>query len=151
MKKIARLLRSCTLGFLVCAGTAVHAASPEPIQCPAALTVQQSADAGPDGWQVFNTHDKHPYVGVSFSEGPPDKKAILAPNSEKKAGGAKLAVWTLTKSAEGYWVSCLYSETSATVAKKLPDDVTYCEVEYDRNFSQPVAKRWRCSSGVKTK
>lgn len=119
------------------------------LQCPPALKIQQNIDGEQTGWQALNSHEKHPYVGVSFSEGTPDKKIILAPSSEKKVRGALLAVWALPKSADGYWVSCLYAETSVTVARKLPDDVTYCEVEYDRNFSQPVAKRWQCGAKPK--
>ena len=143
MKLSAPLLAA----FLSLAGHIAHAQ--DLMQCPPVLKTKQSIDGEQTGWQAFNSHEKHPYVSVSFSEGTPNKKIILAPSSEKKVRGKLLAVWTLPKSTEGYWVSCLYGETSVTVARKLPDDVSYCEVEYDRNFSQPVAKRWMCGAKAK--
>lgn len=101
------------------------------------------------GWQAFDSDQQHPYVGVSFSEGAPDQKTVLAPTTEKKIKGGTLAVWKFPVSATGYWVSCLYAETSATIATKLANDIRSCEVEYDGRFSLPVAKRWHCGSRAK--
>lgn len=118
-------------------------------QCPLELLVNQTVQSTQSDWKTFNSNEKHPYVGVSFSEGPPDKKATLAPGKEKKIKGGTLAIWDFPTTAEGYWVSCLYAETSATVAQKLPSDVQSCEVAYDVRSSPPIVKNWRCGSQTK--
>ena len=115
-------------------------------QCPLDLRVTQTAQISSSEWKIFNSNGKHPYVGVSFSEGEPDKKVILAPGKEKKVKGGTLAIWDFSPSDEGYWVSCLYAETSATVAKKLPPNVQSCEAEYDVRSSPPLLKKWSCST-----
>lgn len=114
-------------------------------QCPLELSIKQTLQNSQTDWKTFNSHEKHPYVGVSFSEGSPDKKVILAPSTEKKMKDGINATWEFSPSAEGYWVSCLYAETSVTVSQKLPSKVQACEVEYDADSSRPVVKKWRCS------
>jgi hypothetical protein len=115
-------------------------------QCPLNLLVNQTVQNASSDWKIFNSYEKHPYVGVSFSEGEPDKKVILAPGKEKKVKGGTLAIWDFSPSDEGYWVSCLYAETSATVAQKLPPNVQSCEAEYDVRSSPPLLKKWSCST-----
>jgi hypothetical protein len=118
-------------------------------QCPLELLVNQTAQGTVSGWKTFNSDEKYPYVGVSFSAGSPDKKAILAPDKEKKIKGGTLAIWHFTTSAEGYWVSCLYAETSATVARRLPTNIQSCAVEYDGRSSPPIVKNWHCDPQTK--
>jgi hypothetical protein len=119
--------------------------------CPPRLAVNQNSAASYSGWQNFASDEKHAFVGVSFSEGPPDQKVTLVPSKQKKNKGGSVATWGLTPSNEGYWVACLYAQTSMVVAQKLPADTTQCEVEYDGRFASPVAKNWRCSSAAKPK
>lgn len=118
-------------------------------QCPLALKVNQTTQSITSDWKIFNSDEKHPYVGVSFSEGSPDKKVILAPDKEKKIKGGVLAVWHLPTSAEGYWVSCLYAETSVTIARRLPSNIQSCAVEYDSRSSPPIIKNWHCGPQTK--
>lgn len=113
--------------------------------CPSELKVAANVSDSPSGWEVINTDDRHPYVGVSFSLGPPSDQAILAPDGARISQSGRIAVWHFPGSTvQAYWVSCLYAETSATLAKKLPAHIGSCEVEYDGRFSAPVAKTWRC-------
>ena len=112
--------------------------------CPSELKVAANVSEPPSGWEVINTDDRHPYVGVSFSLGPPSDQAILAPDGVRTIKSGRIAVWHFSDTVQAYWVSCLYAETSATVAKKLPANTGSCEVEYDGRFSAPVAKTWRC-------
>ncbi len=147
---VVKKMAACavTVGaFLSFTSLSSHAAEPD--ACPARLAVSQTtADANP-GWKPFNSDEKHPWVGVSFSEGTPDQKVTLAPSSEKKIKGGTRASWTLTPSATGYWVSCLYAQTGAVIAKKLPADATFCEVEYDGQFNPAIAKKWHCGAKAK--
>lgn len=112
--------------------------------CPSELPVSQKILNAPGGWDEINTSDLHPYVGVSFSQGPPTDQVILAPDVVQEIRGGRRSVWHFSNTAQAYWISCLYAETSATVAKRLPKNIVTCEVEYDGKFSSPVAKTWRC-------
>jgi len=116
------------------------------VQCPSEVRVTETIQGNTSDWKAFDSDEKHPYVGISFSEGAPDQKLTLAPTQEKQTKGGILAVWDFTASSDRYWVSCLYAETSATVAQKLPSDIQSCEVEYDTRSSPPLARTWRCRS-----
>lgn len=118
-------------------------------QCPFELLVSQTVQGAQPDWSAFNSDKKHPYVGISFSEGSPDKRAILSPSKEKKIKRGILAIWEFPTSVEGYWISCLYAETSATVARKLPSEIQSCEAEYDIRSSPPLVKKWHCDSQTK--
>lgn len=133
--RLAIMLSPC-IGGVVFAGDAQR--------CPAQLSVIQVIQGAQASWQSFNSDDKHPFIGVSFSEGSPDKKVVLAPDTEQKKSSGIVASWALPPSADGYWVTCLYAETSATVGQKLPDDVRSCLVEYDGRSSPSVVLKWQC-------
>ncbi len=119
--------------------------------CPSELTVLQSIVQDVSGWKMYGSHRRHPFVNLSFSEGIPNESYILVPDEEKRKGSRLIARWELLKSTEGYWVLCEYADTSATVARKLPEDVAYCEVEYDRIFPEAVVKQWHCLSEAELK
>jgi hypothetical protein len=138
------ILFSGLLTYLCCSPCAA-----DTFTCPSELRVAQEIGENVKDWKPFNSKDRHPYIGVSFSQGPPDEQVILAPSSEKKHRGNIIATWELPPSTDGYWVSCLYSKTSAVVVRKLEGNPSSCEVEYDNRFSTPVAKQWRCNSRVK--
>jgi hypothetical protein len=148
--KITKLCRVC-LVTLVVISTDVLAFADDEIGCPSRLTVQQSVDQDVSGWQKNDSHKSHLFMNVSFSEDSPDKKIILAPTREKTVRHTLIKEWELPKSTKGYWVSCHYDDAKATVAKKLPDDVSYCKAEYDRNSSRTFVKRWQCVSEEKLK
>jgi len=108
-------------------------------------TVSQRKDIEcSQGWDEINTFDFHSYIGVSFSQGPSTEKVILAPDVERKIKGGRLAVWHFSNTARSYWVPCLYAETSASVAKKLPANTGTCEIEYDGRLFAPVVTTWLC-------
>ncbi len=134
------------LGFCLLA-SAAETPLPDLPQCPPELTVRQNVETAPGSWQPVNTRKTHYYSNVSFYDGHPDQMFLLAPNDEKKPKkGAKttINIWNLTPSAKGHWAACEYTGTSATVAMKLPDAVTRCEVEYGSAHSESDIKRWNC-------
>ncbi len=119
--------------------------------CPSELTVQQSVVQDASGWKIYGSHKRHPFVNLSFSERGPEEEYSLVPEGYRKAKGAIIAEWELPRPTEGYWVLCEYKDTRATVARKLPEDVAYCEVEYDSRSSEPVVKKWHCLSEAELK
>lgn len=126
-----------------------HAAPPAgpQWQCPARLTVQQTAEPVEGGWQAKGSHTSHPLVNLSFFSGPPEDQVQLVPTRERTKGRSPSATWVLERRDRPYWVACVYGGTSATAAIALPADVTSCTVEYDPNFSVPVLKQWSCQTG----
>lgn len=117
--------------------------------CPPKIMVIQTVSSEThEGWSDYGTRDEHPLVGVSFSYGPPDQKALLAPSREIKKGKNTISTWILPKSDTDYWVSCEYAGTSAVVAKPLSKNKGICTVEHDSRFSTPIVKNWGCYSST---
>ncbi|WP_404813553.1 STY0301 family protein [Geomonas subterranea] len=114
----------------------------EIVQCPATIEVQQQARAVPPGWIAYEPDSKHPLMSMEFSEGEPSKKVTVLPTGEKGV----VSVWDFTASAEGYWVSCSYNDTSVVVSRKLRSGTTACQVEYDRGFATPLPRRISCTT-----
>jgi len=141
MQQLTNKAGTLFAAIVVCIGCALASDVPP---CPPQIKVDQNALDSPAGWSVFNSRSAHPFVNLRFSEGEPSQLMILAPSRQKKRKGVPVDVWDFTGSSTGYWISCIYSETSVVVARKLPTDVTSCEVEYDKAFSSPVAKRFTC-------
>ena len=113
--------------------------------CPARLTVTQTIKGGvAEGWTGFGSNEDHPFVAVSFTSGPPDMKAVLAPSKEIKGKKLTTATWEFPDTSGGYWVACQYSGTTAIVARELGRNVSTCMVEYDNRFSSPVVNKWEC-------
>jgi len=120
-------------------------ATPDFFACPTEISVEQKATESSENWTVFNSQSKHPFINISFSEGDPSQRVILAPSREKQKKGAHVNIWNFSPSSSGYWVSCIYSETSVILARKLPSNTKSCEIEYDKKFSSPVVKSFKCS------
>jgi len=113
-------------------------------ECPARITVQQSAFAAPNGWTNYEDQDVHPLIRVSLSEGEPTKRATLVPSSDRRKGKLAVTTWAFTASTEGYWLSCLYAGTGMGVTRKLPDGVKSCRVEADATFDPPSPTKIEC-------
>lgn len=120
-------------------------AATEVFACPEKISVEQKAMESPENWTVFNSDSKYSFVNVSFSEGKPNERVILAPSREKGKKGRAVSIWDFGPSSSGYWISCIYNKTSVILARPLPRDTKSCEVEYDKDFSSPVVKSYRCS------
>ncbi len=146
MKKIMTPFLACIIAAAITVSSAAVFAGNE-IVCPTRLAVQHDiAQDVPDGWYKHDDRSDHPFMNVMFTEGSPDLLIILAPAAKREVKGELIDEWEFTGATDEYWVSCLYNGTSATVARKLPKDVAYCEVRYDKVSSSPNAKAWRCLS-----
>jgi hypothetical protein len=113
----------------------------DPLRCPDSLTVDQTlAGDVPQAWQGLGwTADQvraigtaqtlrssHPQSSVSLFDGNPTPASAVAPD---EPGLPETLRWTLgpPTSADGYWMVCHYSDTTLTVARRLPTGVTACE------------------------
>ena len=133
----------CLVLLMVVGGAAVSFASDTP-QCPAAIDVRQQAREVPAGWLEYQPDSKHPLMSVEFSEGDPSKKVTLLPVEER----GNVAIWNFPPSADGYWISCSYNNTSIVISRKLRSGTTWCQVEYDRDFAIPLPKKVSCTVEV---
>jgi len=123
---------------------ACHSFAIETSICPPEIKVEQKALETPSGWSTLHSRSKHVFINVSFSEDEPSKQFILAPSRERKQKGAIVNTWDFTPSSSGYWVSCTYHETNIVLTRKLSNEIKSCEVEYEKNISSPIVRRFRC-------
>ena len=115
--------------------------------CPAQLAVKQTVSEPVAGWTPLNQQASYPFVRVAFYPGPPADSTLIVPTQEYKGQAGLHDSWDLPHRAGGYWMTCSYGNTTATVARKLADDTDFCRADYDGRFLTLVVKHWSC--GVK--
>jgi hypothetical protein len=114
--------------------------------CPAQLPVKQTVAEPVAGWTPLNQEGNYPFVRVAFYPGPPADNSLIVPSIEFKGRTGLHDAWSLPHRADGYWMTCAYANTTATVARKLPDGVDYCQADYDGHFLTLVVRRWSCGA-----
>lgn len=131
------------------ASAAVVVAPSRPLAdaCPAQLSVKQTVSESIAGWTPMNQQGSYPFVRVAFYPGPPVDGSLIVPTLEYKGQAGLHDTWDLPHREGGYWMTCSYANTTATVARKLADDTDYCRADYDGRFLTLVVKHWAC--GVK--
>jgi hypothetical protein len=115
--------------------------------CPAQLPVHQTVSEPVDGWTPMNQQGNYPFVRVAFYPGPPADSSLIVPTAEFRGQAGLHDRWELPRRNGGYWMTCAYGNTSATLARKLADDVDFCLADYDGRFMTLVVRHWTC--GVK--
>ena len=115
--------------------------------CPAQLPVKQTILGALDGWTPLDQQGNHPFVRVAFYPGPPAQSNLIVPTVEYKGLTGLHDGWDLPRRPGGYWMTCAYGNTTASVARKLADDVDFCQANYDGRFLTLVVRHWSC--GVK--
>ncbi len=115
--------------------------------CPAQLAVRQTVADAVAGWTAVDQQGSYPFVRVAFYPGPPAETSLIVPTVEFKGQAGLHDRWELPPRKGGYWMTCAYANTTATVARKLADDTDFCQADYDSRFVQLVVKHWSC--GVK--
>lgn len=119
--------------------------------CPASIDVAETAAAVPSGFTAFANGDPpsetlgrptaHRLDTISFSDGPPNQMAWLAPSDGSKSEQR----WDFTPGAGAVtWLSCGYLATSVIVAMPLPGATKSCRVTYDPATSPPTATGYKC-------
>ena len=125
----------------------IGAARPLSDACPAQLPVRQSISEAIAGWTPLDQQGNQPFQRVAFFPGPPADSSLIVPTAEYKGQTGLHDRWDLPRRAGGYWMTCAYGNTTATVARKLADDVDFCQADYDGRFLTLVVRHWSC--GVK--
>jgi hypothetical protein len=115
--------------------------------CPAQLPVKQTISEAIADWTPLDQQGNHPFVRVAFYPGPPAESSLIVPSVEYKGQTGMHDGWDLPRRQGGYWMTCAYGNTTATVARQLADDVDFCQADYDGRFFPLVVRHWSC--GVK--
>jgi hypothetical protein len=112
--------------------------------CPAQLPVTQTISETIAGWTPLNQQGSYPFTRVAFFPGLPAEASLIVPTLEFKGQAGLHDAWDLPRRTGGYWMTCAYANTTATVARKLADDVDFCMADYDGRFITLVVKHWSC-------
>lgn len=115
--------------------------------CPAQLAVRQTVSEPVAGWTPQDQQGSYPFMRVAFYPGPPVDGNRIVPTLEFKGQAGLHDTWDLPRRDGGYWMTCSYANTAATVARKLADDTDFCRADYDGRFETLIVKHWSC--GVK--
>jgi hypothetical protein len=126
-----RLVTFTTIA-LACAIAPAHIALADSA-CPRTIAVDQRASAPAPDWSVSYSGYETAVQGVTIFDGPPAGQASLVPDNEKTSGDNVIQTWRLTRSDRGYWLQCNYANTTAQIARRLPDNITRCDVVLDHN------------------
>ncbi len=127
MKRIA-----LNLIAFACAIAAPHLACAQ-ATCPPTLAVEQKTPAPAPDWSVTYSGYDTAIAGVTIFEGPPTEQASLVPDREQTTSDTVIQTWELAKSDRGYWLQCEYANTTAQISRRLPVNVSRCDVTYERN------------------
>ena len=120
------------------------AAAPISNDCPALLPVTQTIAGTIDGWTPLNQQGNHAFVRIAFYPGPPADTRLIVPTIEFQGSAGLHDGWDLPPRQGGYWMTCAYANTTATLARPLPVGIDFCQADYDKRFVTLVVRRWTC-------
>jgi hypothetical protein len=118
------------------------------VACPATIAVEQKA-AAPAEWNLGYSTAPAELSSVTIFDGPPEEQTSLRYDDERTTKDEIVQTWKLLASARGYWIVCGYTNTTAQLRRKLPDNVRACEVAMEKDVTYggggAVLKRARCT------
>jgi hypothetical protein len=121
------------------------------IACPKNISVEQKAVA-PNEWSVDYSKAPSALSSATIFEGPPEEQESLKYDDERATKDAIIQTWELPSSERGYWIVCGYTNTTAQLRRKLPNDIRACEVIFEKGVTfgdgAAVVKRAGCTSAA---
>ena len=118
------------------------------VACPATIAVEQKA-AAPGQWSLGYATAPAELSSVAIFDGPPEEQASLKYDDERTLKDEIIQTWELPASGRGYWIVCGYTNTTAQLRRKLPDDARACEVAIEKGVTYGgggiVIKHARCT------
>jgi hypothetical protein len=130
------------------ASAAASASAPLSDACPAQLPVAQTVSQPIPGWTPLDQRGSTPFVRVALYPGSPADPGLspIVPTIEYKGAAGLHDSWDLPHRADGYWMTCAYTNTTAVVTRKLADDADFCFADYDGRFLTLVVRHWACGA-----
>jgi hypothetical protein len=140
MKENCKLIRGTLVAFLSLNVLSLHANASEHLvdipRCPQYLNVQQNIEPSTEnGWKPVNTNKRHRLYSIGFSAGEYPGEGFLIPDDRKLLPTKEtyfydhLSPIQIKNKLIEHWAICSYTETSAVLIRKLPENVVHCEVE----------------------
>jgi hypothetical protein len=139
------ICRTCTILILVALAAGLAAA--EDVGCPPRISTTQTLAQPAAGWVDKKNTSPNVLAGLTFFDGPPEEQASLAPD-ESHVKGKLVESWQLFPNPPRlYWLACIYSGTSITLARPLPKELRTCAVTFDPKQTvdgYPLIERIAC-------
>jgi hypothetical protein len=129
--------------------TSGNVAADAQVACPPNISVEQKA-AAPNEWSVDYSKAQAALSSATIFEGPPEELASLKYDDERSTKDEVIQTWELPVSERGYWIVCGYTNTTAQLRRKLPNDIRACVVVIEKGVAfgdgGAVVRRARCTS-----
>jgi hypothetical protein len=121
------------------------------IACPPKISVEQKASA-PGGWSVEYSKNSAALSSVTIFDRPPEQQASLKYDAERTSKNEIIQTWMLPASDRGQWIECGYTNTTALLRRKLPDEVRACTAVLEKGVTYgdggAIVKRAECQTAA---
>lgn len=127
-----RFIFSLLLGYMLFYSQSVAAWE---VSCPVFINIKSSTTVlesdVPTSWQESSRYEPRLWLdGVGMSQGKPENRVDLKPETEK-IKGEKRQIWDTTtnsnQDSERYWVSCIYNHGQVWLSQPVPASATQCQ------------------------
>lgn len=129
------LLASTPALILGAAALAAAGAATADDLCPPAATPADTMPA-PEGWRAWRTDEARSYklADMTFSDGPPEERALLSPASSVRHGSSRTDTYDFTAATlRDVWVICQYRNTTIALVRQSDLRGKRCQLEYAKN------------------
>ncbi|WP_115775653.1 STY0301 family protein [Escherichia marmotae] len=127
-----RFIFSLLLGYMLFYSQFVAAWE---VSCPEFINIKSSTivleSDVPASWQGSSRYEPRLWLdGVGMSQGKPENRIDLKPETEKIKGETR-QIWdttmTTNQDSERYWVSCIYNHGQVWLSQPVPASATQCQ------------------------
>ena len=115
------------------------AANAEPVTftCPEKLFASSTTESTEPSWEAFGMQNQvHRNIGAFISAGPPKDLAQLKPWNADTSSSYRAKhrnegdIYKFEgESPNGYWLQCMYNNTTAGFSRRLPDGLKVCQIK----------------------
>jgi hypothetical protein len=137
---------ACAVSAAITILIAPRVAAADETACPPSAKPPETA-AAPEGWRVWRSDQSHEYklAGVSFSDGPPEKRVFLNPSSSRPRGREHVDAYDFTApSFREIWLICQYKDTPLSLIRATDARGKRCEVVSQSSTSRPESIAISC-------
>jgi len=100
----------------------------EEAACPPVVAVDQLARPPGAKWEAGAAGMAASLTGVRIHDGPPGAGSALEPSRRQDLPDQHVEQWTLPANPRGYWIECAYASPTPVLRRKLPAEVSRCEL-----------------------
>lgn len=100
------------------------------VHCPDTIAVKQNLSKPEPGWKEGMSDLPNLLAGVTFFDGPPEEKASLVNDSERRVQGKQIAIWRFGPQSQ-IWISCGYAGSNIVLSRALAKGTSGCSVTYN--------------------